>query len=354
MGYVDPRDLEHQRKRFTRNNARLYIRHDVERFFLPGCCPEELKPVYPKSATQRRREEEAARIAAKEFEALAREREQLARDIEQERLKIKSEMAWLRFKRAWLLHRIEQQKAFNPNQPRVPAGNSDGGQWTREGSGVAAGFSDEQPDLRRRPATGQTVGVAQLAPSGSTATDVGQEFSSERAGWHDYTAGPNLVCRAELRCSREEMADQLARFSVPGRDPANPAEDFDISLVEDPTTSMPVGWVKTRISDDGLTIINQTTRVHALYDGIVIRSARQGEDGSWYVTTRGFGNNMVPGMNRLNQEQGPPIFDLLDRRLRENIERHRAKGFYPLPEPRVDGSDHRRLGSLLAGPQHVG
>jgi hypothetical protein len=55
MGYIDPRYLEHQRKRFTRNNARLYIRHGVERFFLPGCCPEELKPIYPKSATQRRR-----------------------------------------------------------------------------------------------------------------------------------------------------------------------------------------------------------------------------------------------------------------------------------------------------------
>ena len=26
-------------------------------------------------------------------------------------------------------------KAYNPNQPRVPAGNSDGGQWTSEGIG---------------------------------------------------------------------------------------------------------------------------------------------------------------------------------------------------------------------------
>jgi len=131
MAWIDPRFEEHQRKRFMRENWRLYVRQDVERYFLPGCCLEELKPVYPKSAAQRRREEEEARAAEEELEAIAREeRQQLAQAIEQERLKIKSEMAWLRFKRAWLLHRTEQQKAYDPNQPRVPAGNPGGGRWT--------------------------------------------------------------------------------------------------------------------------------------------------------------------------------------------------------------------------------
>ena len=36
MGYIDPGYLEHQRKRFTRNNAQLYIRHDAWRFAPPG------------------------------------------------------------------------------------------------------------------------------------------------------------------------------------------------------------------------------------------------------------------------------------------------------------------------------
>jgi hypothetical protein len=40
MAYIN----EEQRRRWTRNNADLYIRHDAERFFLPGRCPEELKP----------------------------------------------------------------------------------------------------------------------------------------------------------------------------------------------------------------------------------------------------------------------------------------------------------------------
>jgi hypothetical protein len=33
---------------------------------------------------------------------------------------------------------MERRAGFNPNQPRVPAGNPDGGQWTSEGSAVTA------------------------------------------------------------------------------------------------------------------------------------------------------------------------------------------------------------------------
>jgi hypothetical protein len=126
------------------------------------------------------------------------------------------------------------------------------------------------------------------------------------------------------------MADQLARFSVPGRDPANPVSHGDISLVYDPKTGLPGGWVRTRIDDDGLTITNRTTPAHAFYDGVVIRSARQIDGGAWYVTTHGLGNNVMPGMNILNQEQGSLIVNTLDQRLRDNIERHHAKGILGL------------------------
>jgi hypothetical protein len=69
-------------------------------------------------------------------------------------------------------------KAFNPNQPRVPAGNSDGGQWTSEGAAggrirlagpLPPGIGhnqgpplDELPELpKQRPSTseGRTGGV---------------------------------------------------------------------------------------------------------------------------------------------------------------------------------------------------
>jgi hypothetical protein len=103
-------------------------------WYCASICPEELKPAYLKSAAQREREEEDARAAEAELEAIAREREQIEQAIEQERLKIKSVMAWLRFKRAWFLSYLQQQKAYNPDHPRVPAGNPDGGGWMSDGA----------------------------------------------------------------------------------------------------------------------------------------------------------------------------------------------------------------------------
>ena len=43
---------------------------------------------------------------------------------------------------------------------------------------------------------------------------------------------------------------------------------------------------------------------------------------SWSITTTGTGNNIYPGLNKINEWQGPKIFDAMDQRLRENIERH--------------------------------
>ena len=43
-------------------------------------------------------------------------------------------------------------------------------------------------------------------------------------GWHDYTAGPTLICDPEMNCSKEEIADHLSRYSVPGKNPVEPAE----------------------------------------------------------------------------------------------------------------------------------
>ena len=51
-------------------------------------------------------------------------------------------------------HRLAQHRShFNPNQPRVPAGNSDGGQWTRTGAsrnGPQLAGADK-PNLGRHP-----------------------------------------------------------------------------------------------------------------------------------------------------------------------------------------------------------
>jgi hypothetical protein len=119
---------EEQRRRWTRNNADLYIRQDAERFFLPGRCPKELKPRHRRHSVDRplRQPAENPELALSPQEAEAIERERLA--IRREIGSLRLELALLRFK-------------YNSNQPRVPAGNPDGGQWT---SGEGAGGSGPQ------------------------------------------------------------------------------------------------------------------------------------------------------------------------------------------------------------------
>ena len=73
------------------------------------------------------RERIAARQAALEAERKERE---LAR-LRCEHAAIRVSTALIRLQRAL-------QRKYRPDQPRVPAGNPDGGQWTSEGGGTAA------------------------------------------------------------------------------------------------------------------------------------------------------------------------------------------------------------------------
>ena len=110
MTYFHPAWLEHQRKRFTRA--------DAYRFAPPG-SPEAKPPGWlDPSATRVRlkeaQEDEARARAAAEQEALEREILALRHDF----AKLKLEYELRRF-----------QRKYSSNQPRVPAGNPDGGQW---------------------------------------------------------------------------------------------------------------------------------------------------------------------------------------------------------------------------------
>jgi hypothetical protein len=60
---------------------------------------------------------------------------------------------WLRFGQAAWIRNHARKANFNPNQPRVPAGNPDGGQWTSEGSGIndRGVISDATPDNNWKP-----------------------------------------------------------------------------------------------------------------------------------------------------------------------------------------------------------
>jgi hypothetical protein len=122
--------VEHQRKRWMRPDAERYWRHDRERYFKLGVLDG-------KSAFDRSRAD--------------------ARDAAHERA-FQDELLALRRDHAVLRRAFEEVKAallarkagFDPNQPRVPAGNSYGGQWTDAGGGGSSDegivLSDETPD----------------------------------------------------------------------------------------------------------------------------------------------------------------------------------------------------------------
>ena len=73
----------------------------------------------------------------------------MTRDIEPELLCLRSDLMWWRFK--WRLARsLLSNKEFDPTQPRVPAGNPDGGRWTGSGS-IAGSSSETSPRARAIP-----------------------------------------------------------------------------------------------------------------------------------------------------------------------------------------------------------
>ena len=164
---------------------------------------------------------------------------------------------------------------------------------------------------------------------------------------HDFLSGTNEVCPASLQCSVSQMVDYVSRFGVPGQDPSIPVVNRSTNFASDPRTGFPGGYVKTTISQDGLTVSNKTTLLHFLYNGQIVRTAHRNSDGSWSMSTHGFGNNWTPGMNRENQDQGPKIFDAVDQAMRAYILRDHGRS-KSAPADQYDGRAESDLLSTAA------
>lgn len=144
---------EYQRRRWTRENANLYIRHDAHRYMAPGAPffvgHDVVKYGWPHAADEPQPSKHDAELLQRpdvtadlEFEAELR---RLRCDIASMRLD------WELAKLAW------RACKYNPDQPRVPAGNSDGGQWTSEGAQGAS------PRVRLAVADKPRLGPAAIA-----------------------------------------------------------------------------------------------------------------------------------------------------------------------------------------------
>jgi hypothetical protein len=128
----------HQHKRWLRHDAHLWIRHDAARWVKPGTDPADVFPTLKRERAQKEAARERARVA-----------EDAALDawIEGERrwnAAMREEVDEMKAARA--RRRLEEAK-YSPSQPRMPAGNPRGGQWTDRsgGNGQSQGTGLAQP-----------------------------------------------------------------------------------------------------------------------------------------------------------------------------------------------------------------
>jgi hypothetical protein len=135
--------LRHQQQRWLRHDAHLWVRHDAARFLPPGMDPADL---YPTLA----RKPDAAKDAAFEAEVVAAGYRLVA--------VLREEVAELR---AELKRRRELEAKYSPSQPRMPAGNPRGGQWTdRSGGGGGLGVGSFGSGDGERSAEGEGADVS--------------------------------------------------------------------------------------------------------------------------------------------------------------------------------------------------
>jgi len=161
--------LRHHRQRWLRHDAHLWIRPDAARFFPPGTDPAVINPTLP-------RKPDAAKAAAFDVELAAK----VAAGYRLIAV-LREEVAEIRAERK--RRRLEEAK-YSPSQPRVPAGNPRGGQWTDHsgGQGTVAGPSqdtDQSQDADLTPPMGN-VDIGDVSGS----SELGDLFHIKPDGTH--------------------------------------------------------------------------------------------------------------------------------------------------------------------------
>ena len=178
----------HQHKRWLRHDMHLWIRHDAARWVKPGTDPADAYPTLKRERAQKEAARERARAA-----------EDAAFDawIEGERrwnAAMRAEVDELKAARA--RQRLEEAK-YSPSQPRVPAGNPRGGQWSNRNEGGASFGS-----------FGNTDGEANAEGTGG-AEDTGNSGNSQDAAVSGAESSP----RSEGDGTRYD--DRLATSDTP-------------------------------------------------------------------------------------------------------------------------------------------
>jgi hypothetical protein len=166
-----------------RHDMHLWIRHDAARFVRPGFDPADVFPTLARKA-------DAPKAAA--FEAKIAARRRLLAELREELAELRAEL------KRW---RALEEK-YSPSQPRVPAGNPRGGQWTDRsgGQGTVAGPS---------PDTGQSQDANLTQPMGNV--DIGDVSGSSELG-DLFNIGP-----ADTRVDGVQLAGDFNQVGSDGK-----------------------------------------------------------------------------------------------------------------------------------------
>jgi hypothetical protein len=141
-----PAWIEHQRKRWMKPNASLWTRPDAQRWLQPN------QKLWRGSQALERKRRADLDVETPDSAAELQEILQLQREF----AAIKTELKLRRF--------LRLIKAYNPSQPRVPAGDPNGGRWTSDGNSAGTGRirlagplpSNDPPEVpKERPKTAQ-------------------------------------------------------------------------------------------------------------------------------------------------------------------------------------------------------
>jgi hypothetical protein len=140
MSRINERWLEQRRSRWLRPDYERFLRPDRARYESPGATQQNAAPNsrwLPLAHVER--EQKAFREDQLSLAELRRERLWLMRqklvllELYDLRLRLKAQL---------------YNEKYSPNQPRVPKGNPDGGQWTSYGGGSGGGGRVQVADLR--------------------------------------------------------------------------------------------------------------------------------------------------------------------------------------------------------------
>jgi hypothetical protein len=187
-----------QRKRWMRANAHLHIRGDAYRF-MPHGAPryygkDAVRYFWPEHpSVQASQADEPQEIL--DHSDLSAEIAAEIKAIQYELAKIKFEIRYQR-----LMRRLKA--GYNPDQPRVPAGNPGGGQWTGEEGGT-----NDVADMSGDPTLSLPGGV--MSDADPDPIKPGAQYAQART---TLTTDPNaLTGRSTIDDTTKSLGQTLAR-----------------------------------------------------------------------------------------------------------------------------------------------